>query len=67
MLNEREAAAYLGLSKNTLRVWRCAGRGPVFHKMGKLIRYDAIDLDAYKQQSRRYPVVRAEQERNVAV
>ena len=32
LLNSREAAAYLGVTSDTLDNWRCQGRGPAFIK-----------------------------------
>jgi excisionase family DNA binding protein len=48
LLNVREAAAYLGLSKSTLDKWRCAGKGPRYVKStDRAVRYDPEDLDAW--------------------
>ncbi len=44
MLNEKEAAALMGLSPVTLRIWRCQGRGPTWYKMGKLALYRPADI-----------------------
>lgn len=46
-LNEREAADYLRLSPKTLTRWRWAGRGPVFRKFGRAVRYAVVDLEAF--------------------
>lgn len=42
-----QAATYLGLAVSTLNKWRCHGGGPVFIKMGRAVRYRAVDLDAF--------------------
>jgi len=48
LLNVREAAARLGLSKSTLDKWRCAGKGPRYIKStDRAVRYDPADLDAW--------------------
>ncbi|MCH8859089.1 MAG: helix-turn-helix domain-containing protein [Proteobacteria bacterium] len=48
LLDERQAAEYLGnLSVRTLQRKRMDGDGPVFVKLGKLIRYRPSDLDSY--------------------
>ncbi|MDX2275640.1 MAG: helix-turn-helix domain-containing protein [Hyphomonadaceae bacterium] len=48
LLNVREAAARLGLSKSTLDKMRCAGKGPRYVKStDKAVRYDPADLDAW--------------------
>lgn len=48
LLNVREAAARLGLSKSTLDKMRCAGKGPRYVKStDRAVRYDPADLDAW--------------------
>lgn len=48
LLNVREAAARLGLSKSTLDKMRCAGKGPRYIKStDRAVRYDPQDLDAW--------------------
>jgi predicted DNA-binding transcriptional regulator AlpA len=45
LLNERDAAAFLGLSDRTLQKWRVCGGGPIFIKIGgKAVRYQRRDL-----------------------
>lgn len=48
LLNVRQAAARLGLSKSTVDKMRGAGKGPRFVKTtDRAIRYDPKDLDAW--------------------
>ena len=47
MLRTNEAADYIGLKKSTLDAWRVRGEGPVFLKLGKAVRYQEKDLDAF--------------------
>jgi len=48
LLNVREAAARLGLSKSTLDKMRCVGKGPRFIKStDRAVRYDPADLEAW--------------------
>lgn len=48
LLNVRQAAVRLGLSKSTLDKMRCAGKGPRFVKTtDRAVRYDPHDLDAW--------------------
>lgn len=48
LLSRREAAAYLGLSEQTLAIWKCAGRYDLpYVKIGRLIKYRKADLDAF--------------------
>ncbi len=54
LLNVREAAARLGLSKSTVDKMRGAGKGPRFIKStDRAIRYDPKDLDAWIDARRR--------------
>ncbi|MCB1825441.1 MAG: helix-turn-helix domain-containing protein [Candidatus Competibacteraceae bacterium] len=58
LLTDPEAAAYLGMSISFLRQGRMEGRranrspGPPFIRMGKAIRYDIQDLDAWLSANR---------------
>lgn len=47
ILDERDAARYLGYRPITLRAWRREGRGPAYHRAGRSIRYHLDDLDAW--------------------
>jgi len=43
-----EAAEYIGVSENTIVVWRCVGRYAIpFIKVGRLVRYRRSDLEAW--------------------
>lgn len=54
LLDVREAAARLGLSKSTLDKMRCSGRGPRFIRAtDRAIRYDPVDLQAFADERRR--------------
>ena len=66
LLNEKEAAAYIGLAPATLRTWRCREIGPAYHRVSRGpngIKYAVGDLDAYLAASRHVPSVRASVER----
>jgi predicted site-specific integrase-resolvase len=47
LLNEKEAAQKLKLSRQTLAMWRTKGKGPNFIKLGNAIRYSIEDLKAF--------------------
>lgn len=48
LVDEREAAAILGASVQTLRNWRWAHKGPRVRKIGaRLVRYHRADLTAF--------------------
>ena len=47
---DKQAARYLTVSRDTLRIWRQRkhrGRGPAFVRVGRLVRYLRADLDAW--------------------
>lgn len=47
LLNNQEAAAFLGVSPDTLPRWRWAGTGPAYILVGRSIKYKVSDLEAY--------------------
>ncbi|HRB97387.1 MAG TPA: helix-turn-helix domain-containing protein [Nitrosomonas sp.] len=48
LLTPPEAAAYIGVTENTLSVWRCVGRYNIpFIKVGRLVKYRKSALDAF--------------------
>ena len=47
LLNEREAANYLGFSVKTLQDWRSTHRPPAYFKIGKSVRYSQECLDDF--------------------
>jgi hypothetical protein len=47
LLNEKQTSRVLGCSVAALRKWRLFGNGPVFVKIGRLVRYREADLDAF--------------------
>jgi hypothetical protein len=52
-LNTKEAAAWLRLTKNTLEKMRVQGRGPLYRKHGRYVRYHIEDLVDYSRASKR--------------
>lgn len=53
LLSTPEAAKVLGVMPRTLARWRCERVGPVFLKIGRLIKYSTDDLRAYLDGRRR--------------
>ena len=47
MMDTEDAAAWLGVRSQLLVQWRYTRTGPAFHRLGRLIRYDRSDLDAW--------------------
>jgi len=56
LLNEHEAAQFLGLSVFTLRAWRSKRRGPAFVKLGRSVRYRSDDLEAFLNEAAVEPI-----------
>jgi hypothetical protein len=52
MKNEKEAAIVLGCTVSALRKWRLLGKGPRYHKIGRLVRYGEADLAAFLDANR---------------
>ncbi len=47
-LTPKAASEYLGVSKETLSVWRCTGRYAIpYLKVGRLVKYRKSDLDSW--------------------
>jgi excisionase family DNA binding protein len=48
LLSRKEAAAYLGVAKQTLAIWACTRRYDLnYVKIGKLVKYRRVDLDKF--------------------
>lgn len=48
LLSRKEAAKYLGISEQTLAIWKCTKRYDLpFVKIGRLIKYRKADLDGF--------------------
>ena len=54
-LSTRQAAKYLGVSRQTLEIGRHKGTGPIYCRPvnSRIVRYLRSDLDAWMQNSRR--------------
>lgn len=48
----KSAAERLSLKPGTLEVWRVQGKGPRYIKIGRLVRYDDDDLQAFEEKNR---------------
>ena len=61
VVDEKQAAEYLGLSVSLLRKWRVNREGgPVYIKIGRAVRYSTEDLDGFLQARRVQPESRQE-------
>lgn len=48
LLNNVQAAAYIGVTPGTMEVWRCTKRQPIpFIKVGRLVKYRKSALEKY--------------------
>ncbi len=48
LLTPPDAAEYIGVTENTLSVWRCVGRYDIpFIKVGRLVKYRKSALDSF--------------------
>jgi predicted DNA-binding transcriptional regulator AlpA len=47
LLNERQTATMLNISVRTLQRLRAIGNGPVYVKLGRLVRYQSDAVDNY--------------------
>jgi excisionase family DNA binding protein len=47
LLEPDQTAEFLGVSKATLEKWRNQSRGPVYVRVGRLVRYHQSDLEQW--------------------
>lgn len=48
LFDTEQAAAHIGVTASTLTVWRCVKRYDIpYIKVGRLVKYRKIDLDAW--------------------
>jgi predicted site-specific integrase-resolvase len=52
LLDQKKAAELLAVKPRTLEYWRINGGGPVYVKIGKMVRYRESDVYAYIEQLR---------------
>jgi predicted DNA-binding transcriptional regulator AlpA len=61
LMNQREAARYIGWHQATLHKWRLDGRGPAYYQIGpRGVRYDRADLDSFIKSQRIDPAAAKE-------
>ena len=54
VMNEQQLAARWNISTKTLRRWRADRIGPVYRKLGQLVRYFEEDVQEFEQRSARH-------------
>lgn len=55
LIDGHTVAEILGISEHQLRVWRMQGRGPMYVKLGRSVRYNMDDLKAWIESRRVAP------------
>ena len=55
LLDTREVADLLGISPNTLDIWRTKNQGPTFIKVGRYVRYQSKDIENFIKDNKRGP------------
>ena len=50
------AAEFLGVSRQTLDLWRMNAEGPAYHRVGRRVLYSLADLRAFMADRRREPL-----------
>jgi excisionase family DNA binding protein len=53
MATPGEVAEVLRVPEHTLACWRSQGKGPAWSKIGRHVRYDWADVDAYRVAQRK--------------
>ena len=53
LLTEKEAAELICYSQRALQNWRIRGGGPEYIKIGRLVRYQRRDVEAFIQERKR--------------
>jgi hypothetical protein len=54
VMDEKQAALYIGQKPGTLRQWRTLAKGPAYHKKGRRVFYKKSDLDIWMAQGRTF-------------
>jgi hypothetical protein len=55
VLSTEAVSSHIDVPVPTLNTWRSLGKGPVFYKLGKLIRYRLSDVESWINNNRRGP------------
>lgn len=54
-VDENGAAEFLGVKRQAMANWRCARKGPIYHKIGTRVIYLIEDLKSYRGKRRIVP------------
>ena len=47
LINNAQTAELIGVRPNTLEIWRIQGKGPMYRKVGRLVRYVEAEVLAW--------------------
>ncbi|MEE9428268.1 MAG: helix-turn-helix domain-containing protein [Paracoccaceae bacterium] len=56
-LNIKQAAEFIGVSRQTLDLWRMNAEGPAVHRVGTRVLYAVADLRAFMAEKRHEPLL----------
>lgn len=56
LMNEKQAAAFLGVAVRTMQWWRANSKGPAYVKVGRPVRYRMEDLNVYINANKVEPI-----------
>jgi predicted DNA-binding transcriptional regulator AlpA len=52
VMNDKQAARFIGISVATIRKWRFERKGPSYVRLGRSIRYFRVDLESFIEAKR---------------
>lgn len=61
LIKTKQAAEICCVSDRTMEAWRLRGTGPKYHKLGKSVRYNQSDVDAWLKITQRQSTSETEQ------
>ena len=56
LLSPKQLARRLSVPVSTLEFWRQAGKGPAYHKPGRVVRYAVEDVESWLAQRKIEPI-----------
>lgn len=56
-LNIKQAADFIGVSRQTLDLWRMNAEGPAVHRVGTRVLYSLFDLRTFMSEKRKEPLL----------
>ena len=56
-MNIKQAAEFIGVSRQTLDLWRMNAEGPAVHRVGTRVLYSLFDLRTFMAEKRKEPLL----------